>query len=320
MRCASMQAPPVVAAGAAVMIMTAAASTMPPPAPGARHASGIDIEGRCRPEPPAPGLATYTIDRRGAIREYAVYVPRTHDPARPSPLLVELHGSGSHPAQQLEISGTDRAAEVYGFIVVLPVAARLPQGITWNVPPEPGLADDVAFVIDVVDEVSRRLCIETARFPVAGFSGGARLGSALACRHADRVAALAAVAGLRPPSSCVGRVPVLAFHGTGDPVNPHAGGGPSYWGHGVEAAAAGWAANNGCGGPPVRIALGPGIDRLAHDRCVDGARVVLYELDGIGHVWPGSRFAFPEERFGRMSSLDATALALEFFVEHGPIR
>ncbi|WP_328842668.1 hypothetical protein [Streptomyces sp. NBC_00258] len=73
--------------------------------------------------------------------------------------------------------------------------------------------------------------------------------SQCACDHPDRLAAIAAVAGLRAGAPVMdadgtyvpdlaacrpGRgVPVLSFSGTADPVNPYAGGGEAYWGAGL---------------------------------------------------------------------------------------
>ena len=52
------------------------------------------------------------------------------------------------------------------------------------------------------------------------------MASALACSDANRIAAVATVAGIEATSSChpSRRVPVIAFHGTADPFVPYKGG------------------------------------------------------------------------------------------------
>ncbi|MGW3571904.1 hypothetical protein ACWDSL_49920 [Streptomyces sp. NPDC000941] len=86
------------------------------------------------------------------------------------------------------------------------------------------------------------------------------MASLLACRLADRIAAIAPVAGLRAgnpdpsdptrpePGSCAPArpVPVLAFHGQQDPVNPNTGGGPGCWPYSVPAAIDRWGTLDGC--------------------------------------------------------------------------
>lgn len=284
------------------------------------------VQGPAAGQPGCPGavqsrgLVTRSVARGGERREYLVYVPERLDPGRAAPAVINLHGSGSTPQQQLAISGMAAAAEARGFVVILPVAVvPFPAGgFTWNVPADPRAADDVQYVIDVLDDAARTWCLDASRIYATGFSGGARLASALACAHAERIAALAAVGGLRAPSGeCRRPIAVLAIHGTGDPINPYAGGGPRYWDHGVEAAFAAWSAHNGCAADPAGTRIAPAVERLRHGICAAGTEVTLYRLDGAGHVWPGSEFAFPVERFGPAAkTFDATAAMLDFFARH----
>jgi len=102
--------------------------------------------------------------------------------------------------------------------------------------------------------------------------------------------------------------------GTGDPINPYAGGGADYWGYGVDAAVHGWLLRNGSAGVPTRTRVARGVTELRYSACNEGAEFVLYRIEGGGHVWPGSRYPFPRERFGRsVEELDATAVMLDFF-------
>ena len=147
----------------------------------------------------------------------------------------------------------------------------------------------------------------------------------VACRMADRVAAVAPVAGLRA-GRAAGRdfsepdaqdcrpsraVRVLAIHGTDDQTNPFSGGGGVRWGYSVERAAARWASLDHCESTPRSDRVSPQVTRVQYGACGGGSAVVLYRIDapeaqGGGHVWPGGRRSPPSE-------LKATELVLEFF-------
>ena len=107
-------------------------------------------------------------------------------------------------------------SEHAGFVVATPQGnGPLPY---WNAVPHADLPDDVQFVSDVIDDVSSARVHRPDRVYVAGLSNGAFLTSLVACRLADKVAAVAAVAGLQMPADCSPSrpVPILAIHGTAD--------------------------------------------------------------------------------------------------------
>src|SRR5438105_5092460 len=56
----------------------------------------------------------------GRKREYVLYVPRSYDRAKPTPLVISLHGAGLWGAAQKETSQWNRVADEHGFIVVYP--------------------------------------------------------------------------------------------------------------------------------------------------------------------------------------------------------
>ncbi len=300
------------AAGALPVLVLAPATAVAGPAP----------DPACPVKPHPAGQAAYQLPGGALPRRYLLIVPSRYDGSAPLPVLFDFHGSGSRPEQELEISGMRAVAEEIGAHLVLP-AARAPfaaGGHTWNAPPDAALPDDVRFVREVLDDVSRRVCVAPRAVFLTGFSGGGRFASELACAMPDRVAALAVVGGLRAPPGCDGApVPVLAFHGTADPINPYGGGGPAYWRYGVDSAAAAWAHRNGCRTGPVEHRVVRGVVRLEADGCPARGEVVLYRMVDAGHVWPGSRLPLPGERFGRaVEHLDAAALIAEFFAAHAP--
>jgi poly(3-hydroxybutyrate) depolymerase len=97
------------------------------------------------------------------------------------------------------------------------------------------------------------------------------------------------VAGLRRPTPCPTRraVPVVAFHGTADPVDSFAGHGQAYWTYSVPEATRLWAAQDGCAATPTTTRPARGATLTTYHTCRSGAVVELYAVSGEGHEWPG---------------------------------
>jgi len=259
-----------------------------------------------------------------------VHVPPTAGARKPLPLVLDLHGSGSDAAQQEIFSGMDASADANRFVVAYPQGAiALDGGFAWNVPGVPlasgrpvpkGTPSDVAYLASLVKTLEARYCIDAKRVYATGFSGGARMSSQVACDLPKTFAAVAPVSGLRFPSPCPAKraVPVLAFHGTADPVDPFGGHGLAYWTYSVPTAAARWAAHEGCTGTPIAMS-NPGFAVTTFTGCKQGSAVELYAVDGEGHEWPGGP-AMPKritKLLGPQSdSVDANALIWRFFAAH----
>ena len=77
--------------------------------------------------------------------------------------------------------------------------------------------------------------------------------SQLACDESQVFAAVAPVSGLRRPSPCPSTraVPVIAFHGSADPVDPFAGHGEAYWTYSVPTAEKYWGEQDHCATQPT---------------------------------------------------------------------
>jgi polyhydroxybutyrate depolymerase len=152
----------------------------------------------------------------------------------------------------------------------------------------------------VIDVVSRRFCTTTRRTYATGFSGGGRMVSALACRIAGKLTAIAPVSGLRagraaPDEHTVPEVhdclperpvPVLAFHGQQDFVNPYLGNADLRWGYSVPVAVQTWARLDGCRHGPQASPVSENVTRLAYTGCRDDVTVGLYRIADGMHLWP----------------------------------
>lgn len=245
------------------------------------------------------GSRVVTIEDGGRARVVRVHVTTRDTGGTRRALVLNMHGSGSTASQQEALTGMDSTADADGFVVAYPQGAILSRsGFDWNVPGQPLLGgapvpanapDDVAFLERVVTTLERTDCIDPSRVYATGLSGGGRMASQLACDASTTVAAVAPVAGLRFPSPCdaTRAVPMVAFHGTADPVDPYGGHGQADWTYSVPVAAQRWAAHDGCAPSPATSTRSRGATLTAYSTCRDGASVELYTVAGEGHEWPG---------------------------------
>jgi polyhydroxybutyrate depolymerase len=143
----------------------------------------------------------------------------------------------------------------------------------------------------------------------------------VACRLADRVAAVATVAGTLDPTLCQPSAPMsaIAIHGTADKLVDYEGGqfprivgGRSYVG--AADAASFWKAHNHCAITTEPVVY-DNVRKTRFSRGDAGTEVVLFTIEGGNHSWPGGRRV---SIFGSPPSPDlpATDLIWEFFAAH----
>jgi polyhydroxybutyrate depolymerase len=270
--------------------------------------------------------STATIVSSGVHREYVLHVPGGYQRGRPSPLVISMHGAGGWPVQQMEISRWNSLADQFGFLVVYPSGLRRSGPTTWRATGGDDERADVRFIADLLDTMRVAYTIDASRIYATGLSNGAGMAFVLSCTMSDRIAAVGLVAGahLLPWRWCKDErpVPMMAFHGTADPMAPYRGGvtfiSPVPFPD-IPTWTANWARRNRCGALPIDTAVAAGVARRSYGGCAGGAEVVLYTLEGAGHVWPGGG-PLPEWFVGPMSDvIDASREMWTFFQEH-PLR
>jgi polyhydroxybutyrate depolymerase len=276
------------------------------------------------------GSTTLTLEIGGHQRTVIVHLPPDYNPSDAEALVLNLHGSGSTAAAQEVFSGMDVTSDQGSFIVAYP-QGLIPSGtgFDWNIPGVPlfgggtaplGSANDVAFLTQLVPALESKYCINAREVFVTGMSGGGRMASQLACDESTTFAAAAPVAGLRLPSPCPATrpVPIAAFHGTADPVDPYDGNGQAYWTYSVPIAAARWAAQDKCARVPTTD-RGSGFTLTTYGRCAGNAVVELYSVTGEGHEWPGGPH-MPRVITGLLgaqsSAVNADKVMWAFFSQH----
>lgn len=237
------------------------------------------------------------------------------------------------------LTGLDATAEKYGFFLVYPEGVEK----SWN----DGRADmrsvaareevaDVDFLRAVLDETRSTYLVDGTRVYVTGMSNGAMMSSRVACELADRVAAVALVAGTMPRSiqpECAPARPVsvMLLHGTEDPIVPYAGGEVKLRGFAArgmvvsaDATASEWARLDGCEAgateravPDTNPSDGSTIRVQAWSRCREGAAVELWKIQGGGHTWPGGWQYMNEKFIGTTNrDIDAREEIWRFFAAH----
>jgi polyhydroxybutyrate depolymerase len=280
-----------------------------------------------------PGDHTRTIEVDGRNRSYIVHVPEKYDPTTPTPVVLVFHGAGTNARMMVSFCAMSKKSDEAGFITVYPNGTGA-AGIflTWNAgglhgKMAEGKADDVKFVGSLLDDLATVANVDPKRVYATGMSNGGMMCYRLAAELSGRIAAIAPVAGTMAIAEAKPNrpVPVMHFHGTADRIVPCGGPGkgtpPFLSFKSVEETINIWAKLNRCEEEPVVEKLedkaddGTTVTKKTYASKKDGAEVVLVEIEGGGHTWPGVE---PPLQFIGKSTKDISAndMMWEFFQRH----
>jgi polyhydroxybutyrate depolymerase len=262
------------------------------------------------------GVMTVAGEERG----YVLHVPEGLDRSRPVPLVISLHGAGLWGGAQRDISRWNDVADREGFIVAYPSGKGHASPRVWRMGGGPGTARDVEFITRLIDTLVARHGVDRERVYLNGLSNGGGMTFAFSCIAPERIAAAGMVGSALsfPWKQCAeaAPLPVMIVNGTADPVIPYEGGKTwvaSFAFPSVPQFTARWAQRNRCRPSPHDSVVGPTVKRREYRGCAGGASVVLYTLEGDGHVWPGGG-RVPEWLSGTDSrNLDASRVMWDFF-------
>jgi polyhydroxybutyrate depolymerase len=249
----------------------------------------------------------------GTRRRYLLAQPA----GEASGVVLSLHGTRSTAEGQARLS---RMASLAGLsdqpaAVAFPEAvAPVGSGFQWD--PD----TDMPFLVQLAEELIEIHSPPQRRVCMTGMSGGARMSCYFAATRSDLVTMVGAVAGLRaqgthPPTR---PVPILAFHGTADRINPYGGGSTARWDESVPDAARRWAQANGLPPEPAVHTVSPTLTRTTYGVENGAGEVTLWTSQGAGHTWPGAHLGLFLRLFlGRTSQeMDATREIWSFAGRH----
>ena len=282
-------------------------------------------------------------------RTYRLEIPPGYSADEPAPLAFILHGSGQ-TGDEFANRHPDLVAyaRARGLILVLPTAIHYGRGTLWSgFDPLPGefIADDVGYLLALLEQLDGALNIDRKRVYAGGFSGGAVMTHYLGARTTNVFAALAASEGTigldrdedgtiewTPPPA--GPMPVLLINATNSCAVTYWGGvndsgrlqaaavdGVSHWTNANGCVSATFVHTNtvvtngvyrfnaDCSGPypPPLVTLTNQVITQTWIDCTNGAEVVFVTLSDGGHTWPDR-----DDNLG----YDANREVLDFFLRH----
>ena len=278
-----------------------------------------------------PGNHVRKITVDGLERSYVIHFPRGLDPEKPAPLVLMLHGAAMNGPMMARFTGMNAQADAAGFIAVYPNGTGLSNNfLAWNaggIGPARTEPDDVAFIGHLLDQLNASFRVDSRRIYAAGMSNGAMMCYRLALEMPQRFAAIAAVGGtLGVDATRLPRaVSVIHFHGTDDWIVPYAGprnptpGGVNF--KSVATTIATFVQLTGCPSVPVsgdvpdHFRDGTSVRLTSYGPGSQGAEVILVDIKGGGHTWPGQQPAVP--LIGKSTrEISANAMMWEFFQKH----
>jgi len=275
-------------------------------------------------------------------RHYKLFVPAGHDPRRPAPLIVYLHGCTQDPDDAARGTRLNAAAGEAGALVVYPgqpEAAHPKKCWNWyETAHQARGAGEPASIAAVTRAVAAEFRVDAARIYIGGISAGAAMAVLTAVAYPDLYAAVGTHAGLpwRPATGVAAALAAMkgpaadfdaaaearriaeamgghrrplrlvAFHGGADAVVAPAG---------SRALADEFAALAGAearGPTETRGATG-GADWVKHTWCDARGRPMVehWEVAGIGHALVGGD---PAGTFTDARGPDAAREMLRFFL------
>jgi polyhydroxybutyrate depolymerase len=251
-------------------------------------------------------------------------------------VLVVLHGGGGSAEFGYRVHGWTGMSERRGCLVVFPEATTEDPERPAEVRSNPRIwndgsrssavakrkVDDIGYLAAVLNDVERTFTIDAERIFVTGFSNGASMTFRAGVELADRIAAIAPVAGHlccddpRPARP----LPMLYMIGLADPINPFDGGPTlSPWGTWrnkppVMESIYAWVRLIQASPEPALLRDCDGVRHVRYGPGKSSCEVQLLTIAGQGHEWPGAERTLPRIISGpQTDKVNATDVVWDFF-------
>ncbi|MEM8527811.1 MAG: T9SS type A sorting domain-containing protein [Bacteroidota bacterium] len=257
------------------------------------------------------------------LRDYRLHLPTNYSSEKSYPLLFALHGGfGTSERMEEETNFSDKADQE-GFIVVYPQAIGTTR--SWNTGSCCGWAfnndvDDILFFETLIDELSSNYSVDINRVYATGFSSGAMMSYALACKLSDKIAAIAPVASSMIIDVCEPNctaVPILHLHAAPDESALFYGGYSDnpllqFYYPPVDSVMRAWAMKKNCNTTIDSTIMSNGTKVYKWSDCEQNNYQEMWLADDGGHKWPGTSGVSPLSRDRATQDFDATEVVWDF--------
>lgn len=228
----------------------------------------------------------------GEVRRFTMYIPKSIDTTKVSPVVLNFHGSGMTAVEQMLYTEMNKTADKYGFIAVYP------QGIenNWNVGFEMDYdkgSNDVGFIKVLIEKLKKNYNIDEKAIFATGLSRGGFFTHRLAVEMPDVFAAIAPVGAPIPNKvaerhSKIEKIAVLLVHGDADDIVLYDGKDGDYFS--VFGTIDYWRNHNKNNQEAIETELDTKRDSTSVivKRYSGAKSVALVEIKNGGHTWPGA--------------------------------
>ncbi|MDZ4725444.1 MAG: prolyl oligopeptidase family serine peptidase [Leptospira sp.] len=273
-------------------------------------------------------VASREITIGGTKRSYLLYNPKAKgDSPQKKALLFLLHGRFGTGQQIMEQSNMNSIADREGFVVVYPNG----YDRSWadgrgKTPADKQDIDDVLFIKSIFEDVTKDSLIDKNRIFVAGHSNGGFMTQKLLLSLSTIFKAGVSIAAQLSANvvkqySFANPVSVSFISGTDDPLVPYYGGYVKDGGEilSVEDSVERWRIWNQCSNFYTRESQDnkpdkTSIERITYLDCKQQTKVMLVNVIGGGHSYPGKDQKIPLVKMGNPTEeIDASEEIWNFF-------
>jgi polyhydroxybutyrate depolymerase len=239
-------------------------------------------------------------------RIFIIHIPADFSTKKHVPLVFILHGGSGKAQGMINFSQFDLVSDTAGFVAVFPQGGAITAGgYSWadgrGTNADSLGIDDVGFINSLINYMFTLYNIDTNKVYVTGISNGGFMSQRLACELNNRIAAVASVSSTMdtsfiPHCKPDNSVPMLIMNGTSDPFVPYIGGTMSTGQIiiSTDSLVSFWMRYDKCSKqvdsiyfPNIVLKDSSTVHKYIYNHCDSGFAVLLYEIIGGGHTWPG---------------------------------